>query len=367
MPAGLASLRRLRNNAPACVLVAGAKGTITNAVDGSMSRRWICLGLMAVALALLPLAAPAVAQPAPPEGFPDRPLVIVVPYGKGGGSHQLSAAMAAALRKVVGQKVRLLNRPGRGGINGLEAFQTMEPDGYSVLQHIDDVVSLYAAGAIKVNPAEDLAPLAITQITFSQIYIRALETRFSDWDSFQAYARANPGEVTIANVGAPRSMERVSMFNLEQATGIVTKTVAFDKPAERYQALIRGDVDLLFEQPGDVRPFLDRKLIKPILTLLPERPHAFAEAASLNDLGIDTAPLLRFRGFYVHKNVPEAHRKYLEWAFAEAFKSRRYQKFNRKKYMDLIDSYRDTEGSRELINKAVETYRQSYKMMGISQ
>ena len=75
--------------------------------------------------------------------------------------------------------------------------------------------------------------------------------------------------------------------------------------------------------------------------------------------------MLRFRGFYVHKDVPEARRKYLEWAFAEAFKSRRYQKFNRKKYMDLIDSYRDTAGSRKLINEAVETYRQAYDRMGI--
>lgn len=305
------------------------------------------------------------AQPAKPNGFPDRPLIIVVPYGKGGGSHQLSAAMAAALRKVVDQKVRLLNRPGRGGINGLEAFLGMEADGYTVLQHIDDVVSLYAAGAIDINPAEHLVPLAITQITFSQIYIRGLETRFNDWQSFHAYALENPGSVTIANVGAPRSMERVSMFNLEQATGIRTKTVAFDKPAERYQALIRGDVDVLFEQPGDVRPFLDRKLIKPILTLLPERPSAFADAASLNDINFNSTPLLRFRGFYVHKDVPEDRRAYLEWAFAEAFKSRRYQKFNRKKYMDLIDSYRDTSGSRTLINKAVETYRQSYKQMGM--
>lgn len=305
------------------------------------------------------------AQPAKPDDFPERPLVIVVPYGKGGGSHQLSAAMAAALRKVVGQKVRLLNHPGRGGINGLEAFLGMESDGYTILQHIDDVVSLYAAGAIDTNPAEQLVPLATTQITFSQIYIRGLEPRFSDWKTFQAYALANPGKVTIANVGAARSMERVSMFNLEQATGIRTKTVAFDKPAKRYQALIRGDVDVLFEQPGDVRPFLDRKLIKPILTLLPERPSAFAEAASLKDVGIDTKPLLRFRGFYVHKDVPEARRAYLEWAFAEAFKSRRYQKFNRKKYMDLIDSYRDTSGSRALIDEAVETYRQAYKQMGM--
>ena len=243
----------------------------------------------------------------------------------------------------------------------------MDADGYTVLQHIDDLVSLYAAGAIDINPAEQLVPLAITQITFSQIYIRGLETRFSDWPSFRAYALENPGGVTIANVGAPRSMERVSMFNLEEATGIQTKTVAFDKPAERYQALIRGDVDVLFEQPGDVRPFLDRKLIKPILTLLPDRPSAFTKAESMKDIGIDTTPLLRFRGFYVHKDVPEERRLYLEWAFAEAFKSRRYQKFNRKKYMDLIDSYRDTGGSRTLINEAVETYRQSYKMMGIGQ
>ena len=48
-------------------------------------------------------------------------------------------------------------------------------------------------------------------------------------------------------------MELVVMHQLQDALGIDVKQIAFDKPAERYGALIGGQVDVLFEQPGDVR------------------------------------------------------------------------------------------------------------------
>lgn len=49
--------------------------------------------------------------------------------------------------------------------------------------------------------------------------------------------------------------------------------------------------------------------------------------------------------------------KYLEWAFKEAWNSDSFQKFNRQKYMHLIDSYRDIEGGKELVRDTIKTYQ----------
>ena len=73
-------------------------------------------------------------------------------------------------------------------------------DGYTVLEHIDDATSAYASGASDVDPAADLVPLVTSQITFSQIYIRSGEDRFTDWASFVDFAKAEDGRATIANV-----------------------------------------------------------------------------------------------------------------------------------------------------------------------
>ena len=80
---------------------------------------------------------------------------------------------------------------------------------------------------------------------------------------------------------------------------------------------------------------------------------------------MDFEPLYRFRGFYVRAGAPEARVKWLQWAFQKAFCDAGYQAFNEKKFMNLIESYRDTAGSKELIDGTVKQYRAVYKTMGL--
>ena len=150
---------------------------------------------------------------------------------------------------------------------------TAPADGYTLLESIDDAVTNHVSGKLAENPGVDWEPLCMAQVTFSQIYIRPDDERFSDWESFVAYAKEN--EVSIANVGNLGSMERINMLKIEEALGFETNQIAFDKPAERYAALIGAQVDALFEQPGDVRNFLDAGQMTPVLSIYPERPDAF--------------------------------------------------------------------------------------------
>ena len=300
-----------------------------------------------------------------PDGFGNRPLTMIVPFGAGGGSDQLARAMAKAMEEAAGISFQVVNKPGGGGTAALPDFMLAPADGYTVLEHIDNAISAYAAGEIRENPAEDWVPLCTTQITFSQIYIRSDEDRFSDWESLAAYAESNP--VTMANLGKVGSMELIVMDQLQSATGLKIKQIAFDKPAERYGALIGGHVDVLFEQPGDVRNFLDADQMKPILTFLDERPEVFGDTPTHKEVGADFDALTRFRGFYVNKGVPEDRVAFLADACKAGFATEDYQAFNESKFMHLIDSYRDTEGSIALINDAVATYQDMYKQLGIGQ
>ncbi|MBB4302749.1 tripartite-type tricarboxylate transporter receptor subunit TctC [Rhodobium orientis] len=316
--------------------------------------------------AAVALAGPAGAEGLEkPAGFGNRPLTMIVPFGAGGGSDQLARAMAKAMEEVAGISFQVVNKPGGGGTAAIPDFMLAPADGYTVLEHIDNAISAFAAGDIRENPAEDWVPLCMTQITFSQIYIRSDEDRFTDWESFSAYAKAHPGDVTMANLGKVGSMELVVMEQLQEALGLKIKQIAFDKPAERYGALIGGHVDVLFEQPGDVRNFLDAEQMKPILTFLAERPSAFADTPTHKEVGADFDALTRFRGFYVKAGVPQDRIDFLAAACKAGFETEDYQAFNKKKYMHLIDSFRDTDGSIELINNAVASYREMYKKLGI--
>lgn len=322
--------------------------------------------LLAIAVLALPNAARAqVAELPPPADFPPGLIKITVPYGSGGGSHSVAVAVAEELGRIVGRKVVVRTVPGGSGLKAAEEFMAQPPSALNILEHIDDAASAFAAGRMPYDPSKDWVPLGITQITFSQLYIRARDKRFKDWPSFLRFARDNPGFVKIGNVGSESSAEQVNIRLLEDAIGIKVAQVGFDRPANRYMSVIVGTVDALAEQPGDVRTFLDRDLYTPVLTFLRDRPSAFASTPSLRDLNANFSPLLRFRGFFVRSGVPANHVAYLEKALKTVYDSPGYQAFNRRNYMHLLDSYRDRQGAVDLIREAIASYQKAFKMMGL--
>jgi tripartite-type tricarboxylate transporter receptor subunit TctC len=333
--------------------------------------RWAlgALGLVAALAMGLPAQADKhatlVAKMAKPGGFPERPLSMIVPYGPGGGSGQVSRGMIQGIKDATGLDITPDYKPGGSGMVGLKTYMAAPADGYTVLEHIDDATSAFAIGKSKIHPANDLIPLVISQITFSQIYIRVNETRFNDWASYVEFVKGKGGKSTIANVAGEGSMERINMNRIASHFGMKVQQISFDKGAPRYGSLKGGQVDALFEQPGDVRGFLESGDFKPILTLLHERPSAFPDTPSMTEVGLKWTPLMRFRGFYVHKNTPPDRVKYLQWAFQKGFFADSYQAFNKKKYMDLIPSFRDTAGAKKLINDTMEIYKATYKEMGL--
>ena len=302
---------------------------------------------------------------AKPGGFPDRALTMIVPYGPGGGSGQVAAAMAEAVSGLTSVGINRDHKPGGSGTVGMTAYMAAPADGYTVLEHIDDASSAHALDSSKPNPAVDLIPLVISQVTFSQIYIRTNETRYTDWPSFVEWVKAQDGKATIANVSKEGSMERVIMKFITEASDMEIQQISFDKGAPRYGALLGGQVDALFEQPGDVRKFLDADNFKPILTVFNERPGVFSDVPTHREMGMDFEPLLRFRGFYVHKDAPADRVDWLKWAFQRGYCEDSYQAYNESKFMTVIDSYRDTNGAIDMINGAIAQYRDVYKEMGL--
>lgn len=322
----------------------------------------------ATAFAAIVVAATASAEPMKKAGsFPDRPLALIVPAGPGGGSDQLSRAMANVLPDISGVPAQVVNKPGGGALTAIVDYMAVPNDGYTILQHADIIATAYVSRKLQVNPTKDLATVAITQVTFSQLYIRSDEKRFSDWNSLLAYAKANPKAVTVANIAPPGSMERVNMLLLEQQLGFETTQISFDNPSERYAALVGGHVDVLFEQPGDVRQFLEAKQFKPILTFMRDRPSAFADTPSLTDVGATFAPLLRFRGFWVHADTPIDRKEYLAEALKRGYETKSFQDFNKSKYMHLTRSFYGPEDATKLLQETIQTYTDVYKKLGITQ
>ncbi len=286
---------------------------------------------------------------------------IIVPYGKGGGSDQLTRAMVTSVQAVSPVRFVVKNIKKGSGLGALPEFMRQPADGYTVIEHIDDVAAAYAIGAIDIHPARDWQPLSIVQLTFSQLFIKRGDPRFHDWKSFLAYAREKQKRVVVANVSYDGSMENLTMRALEADLGFKTRQISFTNIKDRYEAVFRGRADALFEQPGDVRKYLDAKRLVPILTFFNTRPSAFASVPTHKEVGAKFEPFMRFRGFFVKRGIPQRRLNYLKKVFTQGYRTKSFQAFNASKYMTIIDPYRDSNGSVTLINQTIKSYSKSYE------
>lgn len=326
----------------------------------------VCCSVSAVS------AAGVHAQQVPkPKGYPERGVTVIVCYGAGGGSDQMVRALQGPAEKILGKPISVVNKPGAAGIACLPDFQAAPADGYTILQHSDGLVTQYVAGKIDLSPRDALVPLLTANIVPSQLYISPRDQRFlkggkPDFDTVLAYARANPGKMTVANVAERGGMESITMVVLEKHFGIKTRQVSFDKPAERYAAVVGGHIDILLEQPGDVKALLEGKELAPVLTIWPERFKAFPDTpATGKDYKLDWDPVLRWRSLFVKKETPPEIVRYLEGVFRAAWDDGEHQKFILKKNLDIISSYRDSAGTRKAIENEIKTYTGFYKELGL--
>lgn len=266
-------------------------------------------------------------------------------------------------------KINKINITGGGGLNCLPEFLQAPADGYTLLQHIDTLPSRYVEGRIDLNPVTDLEALVIMNVAPTMLFINADDERFQtdgvpDFDKLVEYAKQEEGKLTVSNINIP--MELVSMGVVENHFGFKSRQVLTGKSAERFGAVIGGQLDVLMEQPGDVSKYVEGGNLKPILALWPTRFELYPDTKALgSDYGLDWEPLLRFRGMFLRKGTPPEIVEYLAEVFAEAYRSEDHQEFVKRKSLDIVDSFRSREDTTKILEDSVGVYIDAFRELGL--
>ncbi len=328
----------------------------------------IVLAVVSASMAVFGAFASMSAGAAGPGGYPERPITVICCYGKGGGSDQAVDAIVGPAAEIMGAKINKINITGGGGLNCLPEFLQAPADGYTLLQHIDTLSSRYVEGRIDINPIEDVESLVIMNVAPTMLFINGDDERFQtdgvpDFDKLIAYAKQEPDLLTASNINIP--LELVSMAVIENHFGIKVKQVLTGKSAERFGAVIGGQLDILMEQPGDVSKYVEAGNLKPILALWPTRFENFPDTKSFGDYGINWEPLLRFRGMFAKKGTPPEIVEYLAEVFAEAYRSEEHQAFVKRKSLDIVDSFRSREDTAKILAESVPAYANAFRELGM--
>ncbi len=244
----------------------------------------------------------ATAQTAPV--FPTRLLNIVVPVGPGGSYDYLGRLLGEGLSKELGQTVVVENKPGAGTVVGTTYAVKSAPDGYTMV--VGGVGSIAQAPALTrdlpYNPSRDLLPVQLVAINGYTLIARP-DLGPKTLPELIAYARANPGKLTIGTPGQG-SGQTVGAALLKSLAGIDILEVQFKGAPPIYTELLAGRIDLFFDATGTSQPFVKSGKVRAIVTAgetreLPDVPTA-------RESGLPELVLSSWTGLFVPAATPRS-------------------------------------------------------------
>ena len=154
--------------------------------------------ILVAAAAVLVMAVEVQAQ-----AYPTKPIKIIVPQPPGGNVGDIqSRLISPVLSKRLGQPVVVENRAGAGGMIGTAVLAKSPPDGYTLASaQAGTVVMLpHTSKQVTYDPLKDFAAIAMTTVNYMNIYAHPQQP-FKTLPEMIAYAKANPGRLTVATNG----------------------------------------------------------------------------------------------------------------------------------------------------------------------
>jgi len=213
--------------------------------------------------------------------YPTRTIRMVIPFAPGGGSDVLGRALADKMSGELGVSIIIENKPGASSIIGTEAVAKAAPDGYTIL---------LTNSAITSNPTFFKLPfdtqslVAISKVANApQLLVANPNAPFKNLKELLAYAKANPGKVTIGTAGAGQ-ISHLAAELLEKSSGTEMTMVHYKGSGGALTDLIGGQINMSFgTAPGLMQHIRNGKVI-PIAVSSAQRMSALPNTPSVSEL-----------------------------------------------------------------------------------
>jgi tripartite-type tricarboxylate transporter receptor subunit TctC len=313
------------------------------------------LHFLLMAVFMLAMALPVWAA----EKYPDRPIDFLCCFGVGGGSDQMSRILAKMTERVLGVALPVSNIPGSSGNTGVANLLAAKNDGYTVASYIADTLATISAGQARYKIV-DLEWISRSQVVPSFLFVQ-MNSPFKTIQDLLKFAKENPGKLKLGATGFG-TVDDITLRYLANK-GYKMTLIPIPGPGERYAATLGGHNEVLYEQAGDIKQYLDAKQLRPIIVFANNRFPGFPDIPCSKELGFDLT-LPQFRGVVAKKGVPPDRIRVLAEAFQKAMLSPEWQNFSKEQYSDP-ESYMGPEQFQAWATSEADTMRNFMKTFGM--
>jgi tripartite-type tricarboxylate transporter receptor subunit TctC len=240
------------------------------------------------------------------QGYPTKPVRLIIPFAPGGASDFVGRIMQPKLSELLGQPIVVENRPGAAGNIGMEAVAKSPPDGYTVfLGNVGSIAINPAVLPVASNPLRDL--VAITQVVdVPSVLIVHPTLPVNSIKELIDYARANPGKLNYGSPGSG-SLDRLAMEILRKIGGLDMVHVPYKGGAGPANAgLMGGETNLMFATAASAIPGIKAGRVKLLAVTSAKRMEQMPNAPTVAEEGYPDLAASSWQGFFVPAGTDRA-------------------------------------------------------------
>lgn len=261
------------------------------------TRKAFIHGLAAIGLGLgLSCAASA-------QGFPERPVTLVIPFAAGGPTDVVARMMSAPMGRHLGQTVIVENTTGAGGTIGATRVARARPDGYTIFMHhmgMATAPALYRK--LSFDPLKDYEYIGqVVDVPMTLLGRKDLPA--NNLQELLAYIKVNSEKVNLANAGLG-AVSHLCGLLFQSQIGIDLTTVPYKGTGPAMADLLAGQVDILCDQTTQTVPIIKDGRVKVFGVTVPNRLAALPSVPTLDEQGLKGFEIKVWHGLYAPKGTP---------------------------------------------------------------
>jgi tripartite-type tricarboxylate transporter receptor subunit TctC len=239
------------------------------------------------------------------QGYPSRPVKIVVPFAAGGVADITARVLAQKMTEDFGQQALVENRPSAGGIVASEAVAKAEPDGYTLLLITNgNAVSASLFKSLPYDAVKDFAPVSTVGF-FDMVLVVDPASKIGSVRELIAFAKANPNKLNIGTIN-PGSTQHLAAELFKSMSGIDAQVVPFKATPSVITALKGGDIQAAFEFLTPVLGQIKGGTLK-ALAVTPERRYpGLPEVPTVAEAGVPGYQASSWNGIAAPAKTPKA-------------------------------------------------------------
>ncbi len=263
---------------------------------GARATRWPAARLAAAVLAMAASQSAVYAQEAFPGG---RPIELTVLFPAGTSADVTARVLADGMSRQLNTNVIVVNRPGAGGAIGYKYVAAQSAGGHHLVWNSNSISTTYHTGMMPLD-YRAFAPIARVLVESPLLVVKG-DAPWKDLREIVAYAKANPGKLSVGNSGAG-SHTHFSAVMLFKAAGVEVTDVPFGA-AQVVPSLLGGHVNAAMQLPGALAPLVRSGNVRVLAALSGKRDPAFPEVPTAGEQGLNVVADA-WRGVASPKGLP---------------------------------------------------------------